>query len=227
MAACLFLHGITSSPGQLQPQIEVLQAAGVKVCAPLLPGHGPGLKIQGTAPWEECLRAALTAAEQLREENGGEAIDLVGISYGALLGLRLVQTEPALVRRIVCVGTPIFLFRWMTMLYPLLRYTPLGRWRPSWPKDFSQAVADPAGREIYKSVSSDNFPLGAVEQIVRLQRVVAWRDRTAPPRGASYLVSHAGGPSRLVWLCRSLHVATLDYDREVINSYIREFLLGA
>ena len=41
--SCLVLHGLGGGPYELQPLIAALEAAGVRVLAPIMPGHeGPG-----------------------------------------------------------------------------------------------------------------------------------------------------------------------------------------
>ena len=113
------------------------------------------------------------------------------------------------------------------------------RWLVSkWPKKYELAVADPEGREVYRQSSYAEFPLCAVREIRRLQAVVrrdlhrittplllmhARKDYTAPPQAMEIISRHTSGPCEQVWLDRSYHVATLDYDRDLIASQIVEF----
>ena len=48
--ACLVLHGLGGGPYELQPLIAALEAAGLQVLAPIMPGHdGPGPKCRARA----------------------------------------------------------------------------------------------------------------------------------------------------------------------------------
>jgi carboxylesterase len=41
--SCLVLHGLGGGPYELNPLIEALEADGLRVSAPVMPGHeGPG-----------------------------------------------------------------------------------------------------------------------------------------------------------------------------------------
>lgn len=238
--ACLLVHGITASPGQLAPQAEALRVAGYVVDAPLLSGHGTDIRDMRALRWEDWYADVLRAATGLQQRTGVAQCDYVGLSFGALLGLQLALDRPDLVRRLVCIGTPLTLFRWMRWLLPVLR-SPFLRWYHDWPKDFSRAVADPAGREIYRAVSYAHFPLHAVQEIQRLQSTVrrrlhtlrtplllihARQDRTAKPESVALIEHAVHAPVTVQWLERSYHVATLDYEKTIVNQSIHQFLEG-
>jgi carboxylesterase len=238
---CLLVHGLTASPGQVVPQKEALEDAGYRVVCPTLHGHATRIEDLDAYKWEDWYSQLSRELDALRTTDDGRrtTINYIGMSWGALLGLKLAIDRPNLIRRMVCIGTPLLLYRWMLALLPILTYSPL-RWLiKSWPKDFARAVRDPEGREVYRAAGYDCFPMSAVQQVVRLQRTVrpnlsrvklpmlilhGRHDQTAPPAGAELLKQSAGGPAELIWCERSGHVATLDYDRDLINARIVQFL---
>ncbi len=237
MKAALVVHGITASPGQMAGVIESLRADGYTVEAPLLSGHGTQIREMLHLRWEDWYADVLRAATRL-QQRGATQIDYVGLSFGALLGLQLALDRPDIVRRLVCLATPLTLFRWMTWVLPIIR-SPLLRWYRYWPKDFSRAVADPAGREIYRQVSYDRFPIPAVWQIQRLQREVrqrlstlrvplllihARKDSTAPGECVPIIQRTVTSPVTVQWLEKSEHVITLDYEKDRVQNEIRHFL---
>jgi carboxylesterase len=239
-APVLLLHGITASPGQLASQKEALCDAGYTTAAPLYAGHGTHVDDMQHYRWEDWYADVLRAATALLTKPHARQLDCVGLSFGALLGLKLALDRPDIVRRMVCIATPLVFYRWVDWLHPLLRWTPLRLLR-NWPKDFTQAVADPEGRAIYRSVSYDCFPIQSVVEIRRLQHEVrphlesitqplllihAHQDRSAPPVSSQEIAARVTGPCETLWLDRSRHVCTLDYDRELINERILEFVNG-
>ncbi len=99
LKACLLVHGITASPGQLAPQAEALRAAGCDVEAPLLSGHGTDIRDMLPLRWEDWYADVLRAATRLQQRTGVPQCDYVGMSFGALLGLQLALDRPGPGRR--------------------------------------------------------------------------------------------------------------------------------
>ncbi|MBI2345519.1 MAG: alpha/beta fold hydrolase [Deltaproteobacteria bacterium] len=239
---CLLVHGLTASPTQLDPVRKVLEVVGCPVEAPLLSGHGTKVEDLIGLQWEDWYHDVLVTAEQLRTVYPlrDRQLFYVGMSFGALLGLKLAIDHPDWLKGLVCIGPPLTMFPWMNIIHPLLTYTPL-RWIiRAWPKDYDKAVADPEGREVYRRSSYAQFPLSAVREVRRLQSAVrrdlhkvttplllihARQDLTAPPEAVSMIAR--GVRSSVVeqmWCERSSHVATLDYERDAIAARIVEFL---
>lgn len=81
---CLLLHGVAGTPAELRPVADALVAAGFRVRAPLLPGHGgdaAAYLASGFAQWRACARA-----EYLRLRAQGPVL-LAGYSLGGILAL--------------------------------------------------------------------------------------------------------------------------------------------
>ncbi|MBI4366060.1 MAG: alpha/beta fold hydrolase [Deltaproteobacteria bacterium] len=233
MVRCVLVHGLTASPRQVEPIRAVLTRHGHEAVAPLLSGHGTRVEDLFGRSWREWYRDVLTACDALPGK-----VFYVGMSLGALLGLRLAIEQPERLAGLVCIGTPLTLFPWMRAFYPILRSPPLSWCVRTWPKRFDLAVADPVGREIYRQSSYARFPLTSVRELRRLQSLVranldriatplllmhSPRDYTAPPEAMALIAARVRGPVRQIWLDRSLHVATLDYDRDCICEAVLEF----
>lgn len=223
------------------PVRSVLEAAGYPVVAPLLSGHGTRVEDLFTRRWEDWYADVLRSATNVlaTSDQRPATVFYVGMSLGALLGLRLAIDKPGWLAGVVCIGTPLTLFPWMRAMYALVHHTPLRWLMRTWPKKFELAVADPAGREVYRQSSYARFPLPAVREVRRLQQSVrrdlhrittpllmmhARKDFTAPPEAMEIVARQARGPVEQVWLERSYHVATLDYEREVMSARILTFL---
>jgi carboxylesterase len=113
--AALLIHGIASSPRELEGLGFDLHGAGMTVSIPRLPGHGTdGADFLRTG-WRDWLRACTDAMLELSA--GHEPVSLVGFSMGSLLALVLAARFP--VARLVLLAPPI------RSRDPRLPFTPL------------------------------------------------------------------------------------------------------
>jgi carboxylesterase len=95
-------------------------------------------------------------------------------------------------------------------------------------------VADPSQKEL----AYDGLPDAALLSLVEAQAELApnlgevrcptllftsRQDHVVPPSNSDYLAEHVGGPVERVFLERSFHVATIDYDRDEIAARSVEF----
>jgi carboxylesterase len=85
----LLLHGYTSSPAVVRPMGEYLAAHGLRVVAPLLPGHGTSPADLNTRTWRELADAAANELYALQSEC--DRVFIGGLSMGGLLSLHLGQ----------------------------------------------------------------------------------------------------------------------------------------
>ena len=114
--SCLVLHGLGGGRYELEPLIEALEADGLRVEAPALPGHerkGPVMPASNWSDWATVSEAAFDALA-----DGGGPVVVIGFSTGGTLALRLATRRP--VAR-------------MVLLAPFLaiRFTGLIPWRPA------------------------------------------------------------------------------------------------
>ena len=84
--ACLLLHGLTGGPSEVRPVGEALASAGIRVVAPVLPGHGTRPEDLLTVTRADLREAALRALVSLR---GARRVFVCGLSAGALLAVEL------------------------------------------------------------------------------------------------------------------------------------------
>ena len=83
--ACLVLHGLGGGPYELQPLIAALEAAGLRVLAPIMPGHdGPG-PVMPRSSWRDWVATVESAFDQLAAD--GRQVAVVGFSTGGTLAL--------------------------------------------------------------------------------------------------------------------------------------------
>lgn len=116
----LIFHGLTGVPGELAPLAEGLAAAGFRVEAPLLPGHGMTPDALLDVEFEDVLSTALQAAKRRREP-----FAIGGMSMGALVALCVsAEVRPSAVFLL----SPAVIMTGHARLFDMLGRVPWGRW---------------------------------------------------------------------------------------------------
>jgi len=231
--SCLLLHGFTGTTAELWPLAEALAAAGYRVSAPLLPGHGigaPDLLEAGREAWESAATAALLALPP--------PVRVVGLSMGALLATCLAAergervTRLALLAPAVGLTQPVALVSWALQRFPAVR-----RRFPALPAGTGSDLRDPTLRHTNpKNAWVSLRGLGELRELQARALAVAPSvaaptlvclgalDRTVTRRGALRLAKRLGGPSRVEVFPRSGHQLALDFDRQaVIGAVLAHF----
>lgn len=216
--AVLLIHGFTGSPASLKPLAEQIAAAGLSVSVPRLPGHGGDWRDVDRSSWREWLGCALDEFDRLAAEH--PAVVVLGLSMGGGLALRLAELRSP--ERIVLVNPAL---RIDSPFAPLLGVlAPLLRSLPAIGGDIAKPGEDEwacdrtplrAAHSMSRGLGETESQLWAVDCPVDLlisgsDAVVGpWsvrRIRTAIPADRLTVAS----------LRRSRHVATLDYDADII-----------
>jgi carboxylesterase len=223
--ACLLLHGFTGTTAELWPLGEALAAAGYRVSAPLLPGHGigaPDLLEAGRAAWRQTAAAALLALPP--------PVRIVGLSMGALLATCLAAERPERVARLALLAPavrltqPAALLSWGVHRFPRLlqRFHALNVGTESDLRDPTLRGTNPKNEAV---------SLFGLAELRRLQRealaaapkvmaptliCLGARDHTVTGRGGLRLVRLLGGPARVEVFARSGHQLALDFDRQAV-----------
>jgi carboxylesterase len=224
----LLIHGFTGAPGSLRSWAEHLVAEGCTVRLPLLPGHGTRWQDMNRTTFDDWLAAVTAVLQELVEQC--RAVVVAGLSMGGTLALRLAELYPDAIAGIVLVNPSVLTLRKARYLMPLIRH-----WLPMFPP-IAGDIAKPGVIE----PSYNRLPVQAADSLTAGWRVVR-RDLprvTAPVLLLHSRVDHTVEPvnSRIVLdeisstditeivLERSYHVATMDYDAELIFSSSTEFI---
>jgi carboxylesterase len=233
------LHGLGGGPYELQPVISALEVAGVRVLAPIMPGHDAPGPVMPASSWRDWLSTVESAFDLLAAAGGEVAV--IGFSTGGTLALQLATLRP--VARLVLMA-PFLAIRYSglipvpaaTMLRALARVIPNLPRRPP-------AVRDP---EMKRWASSSDryrtFNVNAAVSALELIDVVKGRlkeiqtptliiqgklDSVVEPHLASWLLDHLGSSQKsLVCLPRSDHLVALDREREQVIALVRDFVAG-
>ncbi|GLH72842.1 esterase [Geothrix limicola] len=215
----LVSHGFTGTPGSVMPLARRLAEAGYDVECPCLRGHGTRWEDLVDVRMEDWLEDLRQALQRLREHC--PTVFVMGLSMGGALVLRLAEEDPS-IRGVVVInhalvfGNPLVRVAWL--LKGLLKSTP----------GIASDIMDPAMRE----PAYDRTPTAGVAQLWQLAKLVrrdlprlqqpllvmkSRQDHVLPLANAELTLREAGSEDkRLRWLDHSYHVATLDYDKELI-----------
>ncbi len=227
------IHGYTGSPDSTRPWAAYLNERGYTVNALRLPGHGTTWQDANTKKYADLQRAVDEAFADMRTRT--DRAFLFGQSFGGTLALRVAADHPSDVAGLVLVNPWVradALAGWQRFLVPFQRYLPyVVKSVPGVASD----IADPAQTEL----AYDRAPIVGVADLLTgwaqlrpmLHHVVApvriYRsavDHVVTPANSELIRSTVRSPIEEVVLERSFHVATLDYDADVIFSGSAEFI---
>jgi carboxylesterase len=237
----LCLHGFTGTPFEVRPLAEALARGGYCVEAPMLAGHGAGLRELAQTRWPDWLRSAERAMERLLPQTGERPIALVGFSMGGLLALRLARLYPERIAALVVIAAPLRLrpmhvrgIRAICRLPIDFQSVPLA----CIPKLNGSDVSDLEVRAANPGLRA--FPLSSVESLFDLMDSVRGdlpsirqptlvihgrQDHTVPMEDSLELTGSLGSEViERLWLDRSFHIVTLDVERAIVTEAVTSFL---
>jgi carboxylesterase len=225
----LVLHGFTGNPSSMRGVADAMAALGHHVEMPRLPGHGTSLDDMVGTGWADW--TAEVAAAHGRLHARVDEIVVVGLSMGGSLTLWSAFELPG-VTGIVCINPA-------TMPQPpeviAMLQEMLDEGNEVMPA-IGGDIADPDVTEI----AYDGVPLRALlsfmhdglapmtgrfaELSVPLLLLTSRQDHVVEPANSEHLAVTYGGDVDHVWLERSYHVATQDYDRDEILQRTADFV---
>lgn len=232
----LLLHGFTGSPVSLRPIAEMLARRGFAVEVPLLPGHGTTWRKMLPTRYDDWREGAYRAAKALRERV--DHLVLVGLSMGGTLCLDVASGTDAKVDGIVTINAQILdreglVFKLGPLIEKVLPLVPASLAgltvndiaKPGVAEEAYPWVPTAAGNSLLRALPRVRAQLARVPCPVLV--MVSRNDHSVAPRNSEALLELIKSP-RLehVVLERSYHVATLDYDQELIEERVTAFADG-
>ena len=106
MIGCLFIHGFTGSPWEVEPLMEYIQEnTNWTIACPVLPGHEEGGSLKGVS-YTEWLDAASKALDELQRHC--DTIYLIGFSMGGMIASTLAVNQS--IDKLVLLSPAIFYY---------------------------------------------------------------------------------------------------------------------
>jgi carboxylesterase len=224
---------------ELAPIIAALEAEGLRVSVPVLPGHeGPG-PFMPSSCWRDWAATVEAAYDNLSAE--GASVVVIGFSTGGTLALYLARRKPVARQVLLAPFLAIRFSHWIPLgpaiyLRYIARVVPHLRRRPPAVRDHEmrRQVADAACYRTF-SLGATLSALELIEEVKPIVPTIAIPtlilqgklDTVVEPRNATWLHGHLGANRKaLVILPRSDHLVALDRDRDEFIALTRDFVLG-
>ncbi|MCX6443534.1 MAG: alpha/beta fold hydrolase [Actinobacteria bacterium] len=226
----LLVHGFTGSPPSMRPWAEFLHSKGYTVRVPLLPGHGTKPEDLNKVKWQEWPAKVTVELSELRKTC--DTIILIGLSMGGGTVLNVAASNNEVISGIILVnpmihvrGVPVELAFFLSRLQKL-----------------RTSVGDDIKRPGITEWGYDHLPTRGVYQLLKMLRVTRRNlskvtvpvqlfhsvdDHTLPVGNTEIILSEIGSQNKTrIELVNSYHVATLDYDQELIFQNSLTFIEG-
>jgi carboxylesterase len=224
----LVLHGFTGNPGSMRKLAEALAAKGFHVEMPLLPGHGTSVDDMLPTRWKDWAGEAEAAYQRLAQR--ATHIVVVGLSMGGALTLRLGADHPE-IAGLVCIN-PVTKSQ-PTEVIDMLRGMVDGGTAVM--PGIGSDIADPDAKEnAYEGTPLEPLMSMLIDGVTPLAGefpgmhmplllLTSPQDHVVEPSNGDLLADTYGGPVERISLERSYHVATQDYDKELIFEATTDF----
>ncbi|MET0727018.1 MAG: alpha/beta fold hydrolase [Acidimicrobiales bacterium] len=218
----LVLHGFTGSTVSMRPVTDALVDAGLIVEMPRLPGHGTHVDDMIPTTFADWLAEAERGLAELRRRTDGKVV-VVGLSMGGILTCALAERHDDLAG-IVLINTPVSMpAEFVVTVQEML--------------DGGMDVMDSIGGDIADpeadEVAYDKTPLQPMISMIEAAAgvraeldqvtcpvliITSRQDHIVNPGDSDVIASSVAGPVERVWLDKSYHVATLDYDKAEVQA---------
>ena len=216
----LLVHGFTGSPASMRPWGEFLHSKGYSVRVPLLPGHGTHPENLNKVKWQEWPAKVEFELSELRKSC--DVIFLVGLSMGGGTVLNVAASHNEALKGLILVnpmihvkGVPVELAFFLSRLQKM-----------------RTSVGDDIKRPGVTEWGYDALPTRGVYQLLKMLRITrrnlpkitipvqlfhSVEDHTLPVTNTEIILSEIGSINKSrIELVNSYHVATMDYDQELI-----------
>jgi len=223
----LVLHGFTGCPQSMRGLAEAFAATGLAVELPRLPGHGTSLEEMKDTRWSDWSATVEATYAELASRCG--RVVVAGLSMGGTLATWVAANHPE-VAGLIAINAAIEPAG--PEIADLMKGMLAGGTEIS--AGIGNDVADPAETEL----AYDGFPVASLISLLEAQDALApilseircptlivtsRNDHVVQPSNSDFLAAAVSGPVERVWLERSFHVATLDYDKDEIESRAVDF----
>jgi len=224
----LLVHGFTGSPAAMRPWAEYLNQLGYTVTVPLLPGHGTRPEDLNHVKWKEWPAKVENDLNALLQSC--ERVFICGLSMGGGTVLNVATRYSKDLAGMILVNP---------MIHVKLVPHQLG-WLISRFQKFRGSVGDDIKRPGITEWGYDSLPgVGAYEMLKMLsytrkrlhdvtlpvQLFHSVEDHTLPVTNTEIIMAGIGSREKnRIELVNSYHVATLDYDQEIIFENSRIFI---
>ncbi len=227
-SGALVLHGFTGSPVSMRPLAEALADAGFAVEMPRLPGHGTDVADLAETTWDDWLTEADEALGRVQARVGDGKVLVVGLSMGGALTAALAQGHPELAG-IVLINAPVDAPAELAVSLEEMMAGGVDI-IDSIGGDIADPDADEASydatplRPLVTMLMAGQDVRARLSEIRQPTLIITSRqDHVVNPEDSDVLAENISGPVERLWLEKSFHVATLDYDKDELEAAVVAF----
>jgi carboxylesterase len=226
----VLVHGFTGSPAAMRPWAEFLNARGYSVRVPLLPGHGTEPADLNEITWPEWPAKVLSEITELQKHCS--QIFVAGLSMGGGTTLQVASTIQDQLSGIILVNPMIH----VRGISPQLAYV------ISRGIKFGKSVGNDIKRKGVTEYSYDKMPYRGIHQLLTMLKLTraalptikvpmqlfhSVDDHTLPVSNTEIIMREIGSINKSrIELLNSYHVATLDFDSDLIFANSLTFIEG-
>lgn len=224
----LLLHGYTGSPASMRPWAEYLNGLGFTVALPRLPGHGRTPQELNEVKWHQWVERAETDLEKLFESC--TSIFICGLSMGGGLTAHLATKYSDRLAGIILVNPMIHVPGLNSKIAALISAFVKMR----------KSVGDDIKRPHTVEYGYDALPLVGLKEVLKMHEATRKNlsaiscpvmffhskdDHVLPVSNTEILWNGISSiQKQRIELINSYHVATLDFDQDVIHENSRVFI---
>lgn len=215
----LISHGFSGSPRSVKPWGRNLAERGYTVSVPRLPGHGTSWQEMNKTRWEDWYGQVQREFEKLQERCS--SVFIMGLSMGGSLALRLAEENDD-VAGLAIVNPAVHSERPDRFLLPYIRHVV-----PAFPgitNDINKPGMDEGGytrlplQAAYSLTQLWDIVKRDIDQVTQPLLVMrSTEDHVVEASNSQWILDNvASDDLTFIELRNSFHVATLDYDAEII-----------
>ena len=226
----VLVHGFTGSPAAMRPWAEFLNAHGYSVRVPLLPGHGTKPADLNEVQWPDW--PAKVSSEIAELQKHCSQIFVAGLSMGGGTTLQVAAEQGDKLSGIILVNPMIH----VKGISPTLAFV------ISRVIKFGKSVGNDVKRPGVTEYSYDKMPYRGIHQLLTMLKLTraalpsikvpmqlfhSVDDHTLPVSNTEIIMREIGSSNKSrIELLNSFHVATIDYDNELIFANSLTFIEG-
>jgi carboxylesterase len=224
----LLVHGFTGSPASMRPWAQYLNQRGYTVKVPLLPGHGTNPHDLNHVKWQEWPAKVESDLQELLRTC--RKVFICGLSMGGGTTLNIASRYSRDLAGLILVNPMIH-----------VKFVPHQlAWLISRFQKMRDSVGDDIKRPGITEYGYDSLPAVGVYELLKMLHYTRKRlhdvtaplllfhsvdDHTLPVTNTEIIIKEVGSREKQrIELVNSYHVATLDYDQEVIFENSRVFI---
>ena len=229
----LLLHGFTGTPAEMKYVAEKLSQAGATVYVPRYPGHGTSLIEMANSSVDAWFTAAREALFELKAHCNN--VYIAGLSMGGIFAILLAREFA--IQKIALMSVPCTLKEKTIYAAPIAGLFTKILWVPNKTKGVCDEVARkehicyddgiPVRQswQLFKTIKKAMRLLPQVTSDVLI--IQSKNDQVIPQHSAEYIYKNLGSQQkRIVWLSKSDHAITVDYEKDIVAEHCIKFFLS-